>query len=374
MITEERSGKYMKFKVDKSSLTDALQKVTGIIGTRTTIPILSNVFIEAGKEKLILTTTDLEIRIRTEIPAKVSEEGKTTLPAKRFFFIVKEISDSEIEISTLENNHILIKYNRGSFKLYAMPPEDFPVASEITTVRNLTFKQNELLRIINLIVYATSTDDSRKVLHGILFSVKENVFTAVATDGKRLALVEKNLENYNGDEGNSIIPQKSAFELQKLLQKEGEIKISLGENQASFIVGETMMTTKLVEGNYPNYRQVIPTAFSRKIEIPRDVFISSLNIVSLAISETSAFVKLLFSKNKLRLSAFSTEIGESNEELTIDYNGPDIPVSFNPVFLKDPLKALTSDKVNLQMNDGYSPVAISGGEGFLYVIMPIRSK
>lgn len=364
----------MIFKVDRNALADALQKVTGIIGSRTTIPILSNVFIEAEKDKLVLTTTDLEIRIKTEIPAKVSGEGKTTLPAKRFFSIVKKIPDAEIEISKTEGNHVTLKYGSGSFKLYAMSPEDFPIAPEISSIRSLTFKQDEMERIISLIIYSASTDDSRKVLHGVLFSIKENIFTAVATDGKRLALVEKNLENYSGDDGNSIIPQKSAMVLQRLLGKEGEIKLNLGENQASFIIGGTMMNTKLVEGNYPNYRQVIPTSFSRKIELPKESFISSLDRVSEAISETSSFVKLLFTKGKIVLSALSNENGEGNEEIVIDYSGPDIPVSFNPIFLMDPFKALTIDKVVLQMNDGYSPVAVSGGEGFLYVIMPIRSK
>lgn len=364
----------MKLNIAREKLLEALQKVTSIIGTRSTLPILANILIEAEQKKLILTTTDLEIRITTEVEAEVEKEGKTTLPAKKLLSIIRELPGEGVSMDTDDNHRTLINSGSSSFKLLGLIADDFPLPTNISLVRRLIFSQAELARMLSQISYAVSTDDSRKVLNGILFSVKENAFTSVATDGKRLALVEKVLENYNGDEGDAILPAKGGNELQRLLQKEGDVIIDIGENQAAFKLGNTIMTTKLVEGNYPNYRQVIPTSFSKKIEIPTTLFASALRRVSLVVSDTSSYVKLNFNKSSLLLNAMSSEFGESNESIDIEYDGSDISISFNPIYLVDPFKTLDADKMTFQLNDAYSPVALSAGDGFLYVIMPMRNK
>ncbi len=364
----------MKISISREKFLDALQKVASIIGSRSTLPVLANVLIEASKDKVTLTTTDLEIRITTEIEAKVEEVGKTTLPAKKLLSVVRELPGEDLDLKSDDNHHIAIQCGKSLFKLLGLAPDDFPQPVSITPVRSIKLPQTEIGRIFGQISYAVSIDDSRKVLNGILLSFKENAFTAVATDGKRLALVEKVMEKYEGEEGDSIIPSRSANEVVRLLQKEGEVNIDIGENQASFKIGSTMMTTKLVEGNYPNYKQVIPTSFSKKVEIPTSVFASALRRVSLVVSESSSFVKMTFNKTSLVLFASSSEFGESKESIDIEYGGAELNISFNPVFLSDPFKNLDADKVTLQMNDGYSPVAVSAGEGFLYVIMPVRSK
>ncbi len=366
----------MKIMISREKFLDALQKVASIIGSRSTLPVLSNVLIEAVGEKIVLTTTDLEIRMTTEIECKVEEGGKTTLPAKKLLSIVRSLPVEEKDLSLKgdDNHHISIQCGKPQFKLLGLAPDDFPQPVPMTPVRTIKLSQVELSRIFGQISYAVSIDDSRKVLNGILLSVKENTFTAVATDGKRLALVEKVIEKYEGEEGDSIVPSRSANELTRVLQKEGEVTIEIGENQASFKVGNTVMMTKLVEGNYPNYRQVIPTSFSKKVQIPSAAFSSALLRVSLVVSESSSFVKMTFNKTTLLLHASSSEFGESKESIDIEYGGPELNISFNPIFLSDPFKNIDADKVEFQMNDGYSPVAISGGEGFLYVIMPVRSK
>lgn len=364
----------MKISISREKFLDALQKVASIIGSRSTLPVLANVLIEAGKDKVTLATTDLEIRITTEIEAKVEENGKTTLPAKKLLSVVRELPGEDLDLKGDENHHISIQCGKSLFKLLGLAPDDFPQPVSITPVRSIKIPQAELGRIFSQISYAVSIDDSRKVLNGILLSFKESTFTAVATDGKRLALVEKVMEKYEGEEGDSIIPSRSANEVGRLLQKEGDVNIDIGENQASFKIGSTTMTTKLVEGNYPNYKQVIPTSFSKKVEIPTSTFASAIRRVSLVVSESSSFVKMTFNKTSLVLFASSSEFGESKEAIDIEYGGSELNISFNPVFLSDPFKNLDADKITLQMNDGYSPVAISGGEGFLYVIMPVRSK
>ncbi|MFZ2654741.1 MAG: DNA polymerase III subunit beta [Victivallales bacterium] len=364
----------MKLSISREKFLDALQKVVSIIGSRSTLPVLANVLIEAGKDKITLTTTDLEVRITTEIEAKVEENGKTTLPAKKLLSVVRELPGEELDLNGDENHHISIQCGKSLFKLLGLAPDDFPQPVLVTPVRSIKIPQVELSRMLGQISYSVSIDDSRKVLNGILFSIKENTFTSVATDGKRLALVEKVIEKYEGEEGDSIVPSRSANELVRLLQKEGEVFVEIGENQASFKVGNTVMMTKLVEGNYPNYRQVIPTSFSKKVQISTAAFASALRRVSLVVSDSSSFVKMTFNKTSLVLYASSSEFGESKESMDIEYGGPELNISFNPVFLSDPFKNLDADKITLQMNDGFSPVAISAGEGFLYVIMPVRSK
>jgi len=365
----------MKANVSKTNLLDALQKVASIIGARSTLPILGNVLIEASNDKLTFTTTDLEIRIKTEVEAKVSQPGKTTLPAKRLLNIIRELPGNEIDLMTDESHHTKIVAGKtSSFKLHGLASDDFPQQVEFSALRKLSFKQSELARSLNLILYAVSNDDTRKVLNGVLFSMKEGAFTAVATDGKRLALVEKTVEDYKGEEGDSIIPSKSANELTRLLGKEGSVSVEIGDNQAIFRMEKTEMYTKLVEGNYPNYKQVIPTSFSKNVQLPVESFASALRRVSLVVSDSSSCVKLKFAPSELTLSAVSTDIGESKETIGVEYGYAEMAISFNPVYLADPFKTMDSDKITMQMNDAYGPVALSSGDGFLYVIMPMRNK
>jgi len=362
----------MKFNIKKSDFIDGLQKVSSVIGSRSTLPILSNVMIEANSNSLVLTTTDLEIRITTKIEANVGTDGKTTLPAKTLLSIIRGLPADTVDMEADGNHHMSIKSGSSSYKLLGLAADDFPLPIQFSPVRSLSFKKSDLSRMLERISYAASSDDSRKTLNGLLFSVKENAFTVVATDGKRLALVEKVAENFSGEDGQAILPSKSAIEIQRIFSGSDEdVSIEFGENQASFSSGGTILTSKLVEGNYPNYRQVIPTSFSRKVELPSDEFSSAMQRISLVVSESSAYVQITFKDGKVEMKAASTEIGEGLESVNIDYSGPEISVSFNPGFVLAPFKHLDADKVTMQLNDGYNPVAISCGDGFLYVIMPM---
>lgn len=365
----------MKIKVKREKLLDALHKLTSIIGSRNTLPVLSNVLFEAEGEKLHLTTTDLEVRISTRIESDVEREGKTTLPGKRLLSLVNKFKGDEIFIDCNENHHSEICCGTASFRLLGLAADDFPLPVTFSPIRRMQMPEGDLARIIDQIYYAVSLDDSRKVLHGMLFSLKENTFTAVATDGKRLALVEKLMDDFTGEEGDCIVPLKSASELKRLLGKEGNVSIVIGENQILFETENSMMTSKLIEGNYPNYRQVIPASFSKTVEISSSEFLSTLELVSIAIADSSSsFVRLTFLDNRLSFAASSTDIGEGSDYLDIEYTGSEISISFNPVFIGDPFRHVHSDRVNIKLNDSFSPVGVEGGDGFLYVIMPMRNK
>jgi len=220
----------MKIKVQKDSFLKSLQKVSNIIGNRTTLPVLANVLMEAADGKLTLTTTDLEIRLTTTLEAEIEEPGRTTLPAKKLVGLVAKFRQDTVSISSNENFHSEVKCGTASIMLLGLNPDDFPTKPEVDVKRTLKMKQAELSAILDRISYAVSAEDSRKVLQGILLSIKESKITAVATDGKRLALVERPLEEApTGEDGDLIVTLKAANEVKRILDTEGDLTIEICE-------------------------------------------------------------------------------------------------------------------------------------------------
>ena len=363
----------MKVNVKKDVLLKALQKVSNIIGSRTTLPVLANVLLEAENGKLTLTTTDLELRIVTSVEAEVEVPGVTTLPAKRLLGLVSKFKGENMLMESNDKHHTQITCGTANFMILGLTPEDFPVPVEFQANRSMKLKQTDFSRILDRISYAVSIDDSRKVLQGILLSVKEGNLTAVATDGKRLALVEKMLEDVaEGSDGDVIITIKVANEVKRLLEKEGEVVMEIGEKQVVFKLNDTVIYSKLIEGNY---RQVIPSSFNKNITVPASDFVDALEIVSIPLYDaSSSFVKITFTQNKLMFEA-NSNVGEGKEYINIEYaDQDDISLSFNPQLLSDPFKHIGVDNVMVKINDAFSPIALESGDGFLYVIMPMRNK
>lgn len=366
----------MKISMKKDTLLKALQKVSNIIANRTTLPVLANVLLEAENGKLTLTTTDLELRITTSIEADVEVSGVTTLPAKRLLGLVSKFKGEKVQMESNEKHHTQISCGTANFMILGLTPEDFPAAVEFQPLRSIKIKQADFARILDRISYAVSLDDSRKVLQGILISIKEGSMTAVATDGKRLALVEKLLEDVcEGSDGDVIITIKAANEVKRILEKEGDVIMEIGEKQVVYKLNETVIFSKLIEGNYPNYRQVIPSGFNKKISVPTTDFVDALEIVSIPLYDaSSSFVKITFTQNKLVFEA-NSNVGEGKEYINIEYaEQDDISLSFNPQLLADPFKHIGVDNVLIKINDPTSPIALESGDGFLYVIMPMRNK
>lgn len=368
----------MKIKVSRIALLGALQKLNSIIGSRTTLQILSHVLIQTDENKIILITTDLDIRIKSEVNADIIERGETTVPAKKLYEIIREMFSEDVSLESDANHHMSIQGGNSKFKLLGLSTEGFPVPIPATVVRSFSINQIEFSRMLNLISYSVKPEDdgNRKALTGILISVLDNNVTCVATDGKRLALCEKSIDNFSGSDGDVVIPIKSALEVKSLLSnKAGVLKVEIASNLANFIIDDiTTMTTKVIDEVYPNYRQVIPPTFSKQIKLNRNTCASVLSRVSLVVSEKSNFVKVTFFENKLQMSASSTEIGESSDFMDIEYDGSEVTISINPTYLRDPIQRMDSDTISVKMNDGYSPIAISNDDGFLYVVMPMRNR
>jgi DNA polymerase-3 subunit beta len=254
-----------------------------------------------------------------------------------------------------------------------LDPKGFPKDTGFTEEWSLSLPGTDLRKALAKVAYATSEDETRHVLNGILLSVREGTLTVVATDGRRLALVERHLSGAGVPDGDVILPAKLVAELQHVLEGEGDVTVRLSASRAAFEFGQTLLVSKLVEGTYPNYRQVVPSNFAQSVAIPRPAFADALNRVAMGVSETSAAVKVHLKPAEMVISAVSAEVGEATEPVEVSYEGTPLAMAVNPLFMTEPLKHLECDQLILQFNDEYSPVAISGDEGFLYVVMPMRA-
>jgi len=362
----------MKIAVTKEALLEGLQRIQNVVSNRATLPVLSNALLEATDSGLRLTTTDLEVSIRCTIEAKVERAGATTLPARRLAAIVRELPSSEVVIDVDAKHAATIRCGASFFKIYGLPQEEFPAFPTFGEAKSFTLKQSELKDGLRKTSYAISSDETRYVLNGILFSLADNKMTLVATDGRRLALFDSDIEFPKSHERDFILPTKAVTELQRLLGETGEVTISTSENLASYELNGAQVVSKLVEGNYPNYRQVIPGEAKERIALEREALLNCVRRVSLLSSDKTSSVRLSFTKNNLDIAANTPEVGEAKESMAINYRGKDLSIAFNPEFLMDPLRNLPNDEVFLELIDEMSPGVVKIQSPFLYVIMPMR--
>src|SRR5690349_10020315 len=271
----------MKVSITKEKLLEGLHQVQNVVSTRTTLPILSNVLLQAGKDEIHLTTTDLDVGVRGSFEAQVEKKGATTLPARRLFNIVRELPVSEIQIDVDGKNAASIRSGQSFFKILGLPEEEFPPLPIFENAKVVTIRQKDLRDGLRKTSYAISVDETRYVLNGILFSFKENKLTLVATDGRRLALFDCDIEFPRSHERDFIVPTKAVTELQRLLSDDGEVQVSVAENLVSFELNGAQLVSKLVEGNYPNYRQVIPGEAKERVTLEREAFLTSVKRVAL---------------------------------------------------------------------------------------------
>jgi DNA polymerase III subunit beta len=370
----------MKFKVSKEKLLEGLQVVQNVVSTRTTLPILSNVLVRATSSSVGLVTTDLDMGVSCEVDADVVKGGVATLPERRLFAIIRELPASEVEVDIDEKYTASIRCGSSFFKILGLSEEEFPPLPKVDAAKSLKIDQAVLRGMLKKTAYAMSGDETRYVLNGIFMSFKDDKLTMVATDGRRLALAEHDVDLPRGTSTELILPSKAVGELQRLLAESGSVQISLMENQVAFQLQSDnkdsqrsiLLVSKLVEGSFPNYRQVIPSETKERITLERETLLSALHRASILTSEKSSSVKLTFSKNTLSIAVSSPEVGESRETLAIDFKGKEISVAFNPGFLMDPLRNLDADEVFLELTDELSPGVLKVTEPFLYVVMPMR--
>ena len=367
----------MNLTISKEQLLSGLQAVQNVVSTRTTLPILSNVLMRAEGNRLEFTATDLDVTVSCAVEADAKKGGSVTLPVKKLFGIARELTGGEIEMDVDEKNVCSVRSGPSFYKIHGLSADEFPPMTKFKEDKKVTVTQEKLKGMMKKTSFAISTDEARYVLNGIFISLKDHKMTIVATDGRRLALVDEEVDISEKSQGEFIIPSKAVNELNRLLQDKGEVTIKYAENQAEFTLKDekgftVVIVTKLIEGNYPNYRQVIPAETKERISLPREEFLHALKRAEIMTSEKANSVKMAFGKNNLAITANSPEVGEARESIAVNYKGKEIAIAFNPKYLIDPLNALANDEVFIELIDELSPGVLKINGPFLYVVMPMR--
>ncbi len=372
----------MKFKINRDHFSNGLAQVLNVVGSKATMPILSNVLIEADKDHISLATTNLDLGIRCKIKAEVKEAGAITLPVKRLATIVRELPNIDVAIETTPSHQAKITSGGSAFKIMGMGKEEFPPMPEFADEKAVALEQEELATMLKSVSYAQSSDETRYILNGVYFSFKDDKLTLVATDGRRLALTSKDLASPEAA-GSIILPAKTVSELVRLLDKGTKVRLAVSEKRSAFQIGtdkvgenglidNIYLFSKVVDGNYPNYNQVVPKETHQRIKLERELFLQCVHRAALVTSEKSNSVKLKLSSNLLEITASSPDFGDAHESMAIEYAGPELQVAFNPQFVMDPLRALNKDQVFFELKDEVSPGVFKTLENFLCVIMPVR--
>src|SRR5262245_4202850 len=370
----------MELVVRKNDLLRELQLFQGIVERKNTIPILANVLIEAKGDEVRFLATDLEVGLRSKCSASVAKGGALTLPAKKFYEIVKALPETDIRIAE-DKNGVKIAADRFESRMQTLPREDFPTLPESGGASTTTLPRSALKEMVAKTQFAITGEDTRFFLNGALFILRPDSMSLVATDGHRLALVtvprDGKAAKDGSDEIRAILPKKTMNELSRLLMEgDGDIRYERGENHLFFDVGGRLLISRMIDGQFPAYERVIPKGNDKHIEFDRDRLTNAVKRVALLSNERSRSVKFQVEKGKVDVTSSSPELGEAQETLPVDYAGPSMQICFNAQYVLDFLAAVTTDVVSLDLKDEVSQAVVKpvGADGYdyTYVIMPMR--
>lgn len=373
----------MKLSITKAEFLRGLGRIQSIVEKRNSMPILANTLIEApekGKDsKLQLAATDLEVGVRSQHAAEVKEAGGLTVSAKKLFEIVRELSDDKIELEATANSYLEIKCNRSRFTLAGTAAEEYPTLPEFSPEKTVPVSSGILSAMIERTMYAASVDETRYNLNGVYLEVlgETDEIRLVATDGHRLACVDRSIEgDASALASGVIIPRKGLGELKRLVDEDDaeEIELAFANNSGLARKGDVTLVMRLIEGEFPNYNQVIPKELSRHLVLPTDTLVQAVRRVALLSSERSRAVKLEIAAGQLVISSSNPDLGDAREELDIDYAGDSIAVGFNAKYLLDAISAIQEKEIRFSFQDELSPSRITppDSEKTLAVVMPMR--
>lgn len=361
----------MKIKTSKDVLLNGIQTVQNIVSPKATLPILSNMLLETTEEKVKFNTTDLDIGISCEIPVEIIEQGSITIPAKKFSDIIRELPLDDITITAKKNHQVDIEGKYCHFKLIGLPKEEFPKFPEFKDQEVVRIDQAVLKEMLRMTSFAVSHEESRYILNGILFEISEETIRIVATDGRRLAKIEKKVISAVKDPLSVIIPIKAVQEIVRNLKDEGQVAFIPGANQVLFDIDGTLIVTRIIEGEFPNYNQVIPGPVEPTIKINTQDFLAAIRRANLLSTPDFQAVKFEVFTDKMIISKSTPDVGESREEVPIEYGGLELIVGFNPHFLIDVLKNVDAETIELELVGPDKPGVIRM-EDYLYLALPMR--
>ena len=366
----------MKATIERATLLKSLSHVQSVVERRNTIPILSNVLIDAREDGSIrLMATDLDLQVDESVPANVATPGATTVSAHTLFDIVRKLPDgSQVELNAAEGK-MQLTAGRARFNLATLPRDDFPVIAEGELPTRFELPAATLRQIIDKTRFAISTEETRYYLMGIFLHVADDQLNAAATDGHRLARVTVGKPDGADGMPDVIVPRKCVAELRKLLDElEGTVEVSLSPTKIRFGLGSAVLTSKLIDGTFPDYNRVIPTANDKLLKLDPKTFAQGVDRVSTIASEKTRAVKMMVDRDKVTLSVTSPEAGTATEELAADYGADNIEIGFNARYLLDILGEIDGDTVEVHLADAAAPTLLRENDksSALYVLMPMR--
>jgi DNA polymerase-3 subunit beta len=368
----------MKFTLPKNKILSSVQNIMNAVPTRTTLPILSNLLLDASNSKLTLAATDLDVSVIETLSISSVKKGALTIPARTFYDILRELPECDIEIHITENR-MELKAERGNYKLSGIPAEEYPKLPSINVAKEIKLLGGDLLKMIRKTIFAVSTDETRPALNGVLWQTSGNHMQMVATDGHRLARISLKNTKLKGLHEDIIIPPKALNLLTKLMgDEEKEIGIIFGENNIIFNMGDTILTSRLIEGPYPNFEQVIPKENGKKLVVNKEFLTGAVRRMSILANTLTHQVKFSLKKDEMELSSANFDLGgEARESLTCDYVGESMDVGYNASYVLDILKQLDGDDVIFELGTPISAGKVYSaekkeGEDYLCLLMPLR--
>ncbi|MBI5042599.1 MAG: DNA polymerase III subunit beta [Nitrospirae bacterium] len=365
----------MKLKVERKELLTGLQRVQGVVEKKVTMPILSNIKIETDSKSVKLTATDLEIGITGVVKADVQDAGGIAVSAKKLYEIVRELPEGTININVLDGGRLELRSGNSLFVLMCAPVEEYPAIPEIGKGKFIPIEKKTLSEMIKKTIFAVGENDTRYILNGALMNLSKESVHLIGTDGHRLAVIEKAIKGPS-DETTVIVPKKALTEVKKLIDEEGDenIEMGFGKNLILFKKGDTEIICRLMEGTYPNYKQVIPAKNEVKISVNKKNLEGALRRVSILSREKANAVKLELSEGRITAVSTNPDMGEATEDIPVEYNGPPIFIGFNAKYILDTLSVIEGEEVILEMQDSLSPCIIKdkADKDYLCVVMPMR--
>ena len=369
----------MEFTVRKFDILHEVGLTQGVVEKKTTLPILANLLLDANEDQVHLAATDLDLGIKSSCLAKVKNAGAITTPAKSFLDIIRSLPDAEIKVKKLENNWVQIQCASASFKIVGLPTENFPAMPEFGTSL-VEIPAKDLLNLINKTIFSVAQEESRFALNGSLLLLKPLSITMVATDGHRLAHVEKQVKfDHLSTEISALIPKKALAELQRLLSEVGEedtVSFGKDETHLFFQFGKRLMVSRMVTGQFPNYEAVLPKGNRSSIIVDREEFAAAIKRVSLLADDKSHSIRLGLDNNKLEISSSNADLGEAKDEIATAYSSEKIQIGFNCQYLLDFLAATQDPSISFEFKDDQSSgqlrPATEEDYRYRYVVMPMR--
>jgi DNA polymerase-3 subunit beta len=367
----------MRFTISREKLQEGLSAVSASIPAKTTLPVLANILIEATEKGIRLSGTDLDIAVTTEVAADVEMPGAITIPAKKLTEIARELPPAPVRIAAAGEQRVTLDCGRTHFKILGLPRDEFPAFPNVRFNESWRIRSGDLQKLISHTSFAVSTEESRPILNGVLWELKPEMMRMVATNGHRLAKMEMPIKSAGAPPCDLIVPPKALDQIRRLFPEDEELEIAKGENHLGFRSPFTAVFTRLIEGPYPNYDQVIPRDNNRVAIADRTALTSALRRMSIIASDQTHRIRLSFNSGMLKFSVQTPDLGEANDELAIRYSGDALDIGFNANYLLEILRYIPTDVVRLTFKAPeraatLEPEGWADPASYLCLVMPLR--